>query len=64
MKMNYLITMPGLSEWIVIILTLFMFILIPVLLIVFYMKNRQLNKQIQELTIEKNNLLSRLSNER
>jgi uncharacterized membrane protein len=62
--MNYLITMPGLSEWIVIILTLFMFILIPVLLIVFYMKNRQLNKQIQELTIEKNNLLSRLSNER
>jgi uncharacterized membrane protein len=62
--MNYLITMPGLSEWIVIILTLFMFILIPVLLIVLYMKNRQLNKQIQELTIEKNNLLSRLSNER
>jgi uncharacterized membrane protein len=62
--MNYLFSMPGGSEWILIIIFLFLFIWMPILLIFFYVKNRQLRKQIQELTIEKNNLLSRLSAER
>jgi uncharacterized membrane protein len=62
--MTYLFSMPGGSEWILIIIFLFLFIWMPILLIFFYVKNRQLRKQIQELTIEKNNLLSRLSAER
>ena len=58
--MTYLLSMPGTSEWIILIPILFLFIWMPILLIVFYIRNRQLRKQIQELTIEKNNLLSRL----
>ena len=57
--MNFLLSMPGDSEWILIIFFLFFLLLIPILLIVLYIRNRQLRRRIQELTIEKNNLVSK-----
>ena len=58
--MTLLFGMPGGSEWIVIIIVLLTSLLIPILAIVLYIKNRELRKQVKILTDEKNTLLARL----
>ena len=58
--MTLLFGMPGGSEWIFIIVALLPSLIIPILAIVLYMKNRELKKQVTILTDEKNTLLARL----
>ena len=52
--MTLLFGMPGGAEWIFIILALFPTLIIPILAIILYIKNRELKKQIKILTDEKN----------
>jgi hypothetical protein len=55
-----LIGMPGGSEWIFIIVALCAISIMPIVAIVFYMKNRELKRRLKEVTDEKNALVSRL----
>lgn len=54
------IGMPGASEWIFIFIALIMLLITPILTIVFYIRNRELRKQVKILTDEKNGLVERL----
>ena len=60
--MIFLAGLPGSSEWIGIILGLVFLLTMPILAIVFYTKNRELKKQVEALTEEKNALLAKLLN--
>ena len=64
MKSILLFGMPGASEWLVIIIAIIFFITMPILAIVFYLRIRELRKQISELTEEKNSLLEKLLNQK
>jgi len=57
--MTLFIGMPGGTEWIFIILALLTSLIIPILAIVLYIRNRELKKQIKILTDEKNTLLKK-----
>ncbi len=54
------IGMPGGSEWIFIFIALITLFIAPILTIVFYIRNRELRRQVKTLTEEKNGLLVRL----
>ncbi len=58
--MRLLFSMPGASEWIFIILILLVFLITPILAIVYYLRSKDLNKQLQAVTKEKNELLETL----
>ena len=58
--MKLLLSMPGGSEWILIILVLSGFIVIPILAIYYYSKSRRLNKELENVTREKDMLLTKL----
>ena len=60
--MIFLAGLPGSSEWIGIILGLVFLLTMPILAIVFYTKNRELKKQVEALTEERNALLAKLLN--
>ena len=58
--MTLLLGMPGGSEWIVIIFILIFLLIMPILAIIFYVRNKRLSKQIKELIEENNSLLTKL----
>jgi ABC-type transport system involved in cytochrome bd biosynthesis fused ATPase/permease subunit len=58
--MTLLLGIPGSSEWIFIIIALFTLLIMPIFVIVLYIKNRELKRQMKILTDEKNGLLTRL----
>ena len=59
--MKLFLSMPGQSEFLIIIIFVIIFVLlIPILAIVFYSRSKELKKQIEQLTIEKNELLKKL----
>lgn len=58
--MGLLFSMPGAGEWIFIILILLVFLITPILAIVYYLRSKDLNKQLQAVTKEKNELLETL----
>jgi len=58
--MKLLLSMPGGSEWIFLIVVLFGFILIPVLAIYYYAKSKRLTKELESVTREKDMLLAKL----
>jgi len=64
MKSILLFGMPGGTEWMAIFFALIFFITTPILAIVFYLRIRELKKQISELGEEKNALLEKLLNQK
>jgi hypothetical protein len=54
------LSMPGGSEWIIIIFVLLFLLAMPVLAIVFYLKSCDLRRQLDVVTREKNALLANL----
>jgi hypothetical protein len=58
--MIFLIGMPGTAEWIVVIFFFIISLILPILAIIFFVRNRNLKKQLDALTVEKNVLLSKL----
>lgn len=62
--MTFLFSLPGGSEWIFIILFGILFLMMPVLAIVYYSKYKDQKRQVQQLTQEKNDLMNRLLNSR
>lgn len=58
--MPLLFSMPGASEWIFIILILLVFLITPILAIVYYLRSKDLDKQLQVVTKERNELLEKL----
>ena len=60
--MTLLLSMPGGSEWILIILVLLLTLTMPILAIVLYSRNRELRRQIEILRAEKNELLANIMN--
>jgi hypothetical protein len=58
--MKLLLSMPGGSEWILLILVLSGFILIPILAIYYYSKSKRLLKELESMTREKEMLLAKL----
>ncbi len=59
-NMILLFSMPGGSEWILVLLFLVLILIMPILAIVFYVRNKELNRQNKILTDEKNDLLKKL----
>ena len=57
-------SLPGGGEWLLIFAILIFIIGIPVIAIILYVKNQQLEKQINTLLNEKNYLLNKLSEKR
>lgn len=55
--MKLFLSMPGQSEFLIIIIFV---LLIPILAILFYSRSKELKKQLEQLTIEKNELLKKL----
>lgn len=62
--MIFLFSLPGGSEWIFLILLGILFLMMPVLAIVYYSKYKDQKRQVQQLTQEKNDLMNRLLNNR
>jgi len=62
--MLLLIGLPGASEWLLIILVLFTLLVMPVFVIILFVRNRRLNNQIQIIAKEKTALLERLLDKR
>ncbi len=58
--MTLLFSMPGGSEWILIIISFGFLLTMPVLAIVYYSKYKEQKRQVKQLTEEKNDLLNRL----
>ena len=59
--MRLLLSMPGGSEWLIIILFLLIFVIvIPILAIVYYARAKQLKRDLENLSDERNDLLKRL----
>ncbi|MCW3089438.1 MAG: hypothetical protein JWP81_507 [Ferruginibacter sp.] len=58
--MTLLFGMPGGVEWIFLFVAILPSLIIPILAIVLYLRNRELKKQVQILTAENNTLLARL----
>ncbi len=58
--MTLLLGMPGSSEWIFIIIALLTLLIMPIVVIILYIKNRAVKRQVKILTDEKNSLLTRL----
>ena len=59
--MKLFLSMPGQSEFLIIIIFVIIFVLlIPILAIVFYSRSKELKKQLEQLAIEKNELLKKL----
>ena len=58
--MKLLLSMPGGSEWIFLIVVLFGFILIPVLALYYYAKSKRLTKSLRVLQGKRICLLAKL----
>lgn len=58
--MTLLLSLPGGTEWILIILLFSLYLLIPFAAIYFFVKSRRLKEELQRVTQEKNMLLERL----
>lgn len=58
--MTFLISLPGGTEWIILLLSLLFLIVIPIMAISLYTRNKDLRRQIDALTTEKNTLLKKL----
>lgn len=56
--MTLLLSMPGGGEFIIIIIV-FLIPAAPILAIVFYLQNKKLKKQVEQLNLEKEDLLRR-----
>jgi len=61
-KMILGLSMPGGTEWIIIIAILTFLLLMPILAVIFYARSKVLKRQVEQLTQEKNELLNRLLN--
>jgi hypothetical protein len=55
------LSMPGGSEWLLIIFVPLFLLAMPILAIIFYLRSKELEKQNQILQMEKNDLLRKLS---
>jgi len=58
--MKLLLSMPGGSEWIMIILFFSCGLLMPALAIYYYSKSKRLMRELENVTREKNMLMARL----
>lgn len=58
--MTFLISLPGGTEWIILLLGLLFLIVIPIMAISLYTRNKDLRRQIDALTTEKNTLLKKV----
>ena len=58
--MKLLLSMPGGSEWILIIIILCIGIMVPIFAIYYYSKSKRLSEELQRVTEEKNMLLAKL----
>ncbi|MDB5200970.1 MAG: hypothetical protein JWQ27_379 [Ferruginibacter sp.] len=58
--MTLLLSMPGGSEWLILILMFSMSLLVPALAIYFYLKSRSLGRELDRITQEKDLLLAKL----
>lgn len=58
--MKLLLSMPGGSEWIIIIFFGGLIIAAPILAIYFYAKNRRLNEELKRANFEKDKIISNL----
>ena len=58
--MNLLLSMPGGTEWIMLITIGGLFIVFPVLAIMYYMRNRELKRKLDEVTKERDELIRNL----
>ncbi len=58
--MNLLLSMPGGSEWILLILVLGLGLMAPIFAIYYYSKSRRLSQELKRVTDEKNMLLAKL----
>ncbi|MBP8115084.1 MAG: hypothetical protein KAY50_06995 [Chitinophagaceae bacterium] len=58
--MELLLSMPGGSEWILLIIVFSFLLLMPILAIYYYSKSKRLMKELDIVTQEKNILLAKL----
>ncbi len=61
--MTFALSLPGGSEWIILIPVLFCLLASPVLAIVYYSQTRRLRRELEEVKNEKKELLSKLLKE-
>lgn len=57
--MKLLLSMPGGSEWILIILVFGIFLLFPIAAVYYYSKSKRLTKELQSVNREKDMLLAK-----
>ena len=58
--MLFAFSMPGGAEWLMIIVVLAFFLICPILAFIFYIRNKDLKKELERVTNEKNELLSKI----
>jgi len=58
--MKLLLSMPGGSEWILVILFFCFSLIIPICAIYYYLKSKSLMKELQRVTQEKDLLLAKI----
>jgi len=58
--MTFLLSMPGGSEWIIVGVMGLLFIVSPILAFMYYQKNKDLKKQLDAVTKERNDLMNNM----
>jgi hypothetical protein len=55
--MTFLLSLPGGAEWLLMLIAALAFILCPILAIIFYTRSRDLKKQLDKVTRERDELM-------
>lgn len=58
--MNLLLSMPGGAEWVTLIIFGSVFFVSPVIAVMYFLRNKELRKQLNEVTKERDELLKNI----